>query len=165
MGEKYRTNPFFNGVSSFKTAFPDLADALIEWRERKGPEDPKPGDLKKTGFRRGNLTQGVLACSNPTCHEGGYEVDRLIAVMLSLGETERSGTLLCSGREVAEEVRRGPIRCTHRMEYTVTLTPKAEERRPETRKEPPKDARTENKGRARRGRHRPRRQAPAPAGG
>jgi hypothetical protein len=145
MSEKYRNSPFFNGVSTFKTAFPDLQDAVIEWRERRGPEDPKAGDLRKTGFKRGNFTHGVLPCSNPDCHEGGYEVDRLVAYMLSNGEFEREGMLLCSGREVGEEAKRGPVRCPHRIEYKAVLSPRTEEERPKSR---PNN---------RRGRYRPRR--------
>ena len=122
MSTKYRTNPFFNGVSTFKCAFPQLQDALIEWRERQGPDDERAGDLRRTGFRRGNFTQGVLPCSNPDCHEGGYQVDRLIAQMLDLDETEREGVMLCSGREIGDEVRRGPVRCPHRIHYRVSLT-------------------------------------------
>ena len=127
MSEKYRTTSFYNGVSSFKTAFPDVADAVIEWRERRGPEDESPGEMRKTGYRRGNFTQGMLPCSNPACHEGGYQVDRLIAQMLHVGETEREGIMLCSGRETGEEVRRGPVRCPHRIDYRVTLSLKSED--------------------------------------
>ena len=122
MSEKYRTTSFYNGVNTFKTAFPDVADALVEWRERRGPHDESTGDARQTGYRRGNFTQGVLPCSNPDCHEGGYQVDRLIAQMLQVGETEREGVMLCSGREVGEEVRRGPVRCPHRIRYKVTLS-------------------------------------------
>jgi hypothetical protein len=125
VGVKYRTNPFFNGVSSFKAAFPDLIDATIEWREHRGPEDTRGVESRKTGFRRGNFTQGILPCSNPACHEGGYQVDRLIAQMLRDEETERTGVMLCSGREVGEEVRRGPIRCPYRIQYTARLTPRS----------------------------------------
>lgn len=122
MSEKYRITPFFNGVSSFKSAFPALHDALIEWRERQGPEDERAADLRKTGYKRGNFTQGIVSCSNPACHEGGYQLDRLIAEMLALEQTEREGTMLCSGRETGEEVRRGPVRCPHRIEYRASLT-------------------------------------------
>lgn len=127
MSEKYRTNAFFNGVSTFKTAFPDLQDATIEWREKQGPYDERNTDLRKTGYRRGNFTHGLLQCSNPDCHEGGYQVDRLIADMLAVGETEREGILLCTGREVGEEARRGPVRCPHRIAYRATIVPRAAE--------------------------------------
>jgi hypothetical protein len=147
MSEKYRTTPFFNGVSSFKSAFPDLQDATIEWRERRGPEDERQGDLRKTGFRRGNFTQGVLPCSNPDCHEGGYEVDRLVAFMLRNEETERTGMMLCSGREVGEEVKRGPVRCPHRIDYRVSLTVREPDETPKPRQN------------NRRGRWRPRRRS------
>src|SRR5437588_8988170 len=111
MSEKYRTNAFYNGVSTFKAAFPSLTDAQIEWRERHGPEDGSNGDLRKTGFRRGNFTQGMLPCSNSDCHEGGYQIDRLVAEMLALGESERPGKILCSGRENCDDTQRGPVRC------------------------------------------------------
>src|SRR6266536_5923752 len=126
MSEKYRPTPFFNGVSTFKAAFPSLTDALIEWRERRSVEDERPADWRKTGFRRGNFTQGVIPCSNPTCHEGGYEVDRLIAEMLLTGERQREGIMFCSGRELSDETRRGPVRCRQRIEYRVTLSDKDE---------------------------------------
>jgi hypothetical protein len=122
MSTKYRTNAFFNGVSTFKCAFPQLQDALIEWREKQGPEDERAADVRRTGHRRGNFTQGVLPCSNPDCHEGGYQVDRLIAQMLELGEVEREGMMLCSGREIGDEVRRGPVRCPHRIHYRAVLS-------------------------------------------
>jgi hypothetical protein len=148
MSEKYRPTSFFNGVSTFKAAFPSLADALIEWRERRGPEEGPAGDLRKTGARRGNFTQGVLPCSNPACHEGGYQVDRLIAEMVQLGETQREGVMLCSGREVAEEARRGPVRCPYRIEYRVTLTPRTDEG------PPPERRPFQRRGRGRSGRRR-----------
>lgn len=127
MSEKYRINPFYNGVSTFKSAFPELQDAVIDWRERRGPEAERAGELRKTGFRRGNFTQGLIPCSNPGCREGGYQIDRLVAEMLRLGETEREGMLLCSGREAGEEVRRGPVRCPHRIEYRAVLTLRGDE--------------------------------------
>ena len=149
MSTKFRANPFFNGVSSFKAAFPMLSDAVIEWRERRGPEDTKGLDTRKTGFRRGNFTQGLLPCSNPACHEGGYQVDRLIDAMLRDGESEKQGMMLCTGREVGEEVRRGPIRCPYRIDYTVRLSSRDEEEPAAPRKPPPQ----------RRGRQRPRRRS------
>jgi hypothetical protein len=149
MSEKYRTNPFFNGVSSFKTAFPILSDAQIEWRERRGPQDALTGDVRKIGFKRGNFTQGILPCSNPECHEGGYEVDRLVAAMLREQELERQGVLLCSGREVGGETRRGPTRCPHRIEYKTTLALRTSENAVPAEERPPRRPfRRRNRGRA-----------------
>jgi hypothetical protein len=148
MSEKYRTNPFFNGVSTFKSAFPDLADAVIEWRELRGPDDERAGDLRRTGFRRGNFTQGIFPCSNPVCHEGGYQADRLIADMLVLGEAEREGVMLCSGRETAEEVRRGPVRCPHRIVFKASLSVRAEDGEP-AREERREDRHARGRGRTR----------------
>jgi hypothetical protein len=141
MSEKYRITAFFNGVNTFKSAFPEVQDAVVEWREKRGPDDEKGLDLRKTGFRRGNFTQGVVPCSNPVCHEGGYQLDRLVSAMLAEGETQREGVMLCSGREVAEEVRRGPVRCSYRIAYRATLQVRTEkesrrEGRPEGNRRP-----------------------------
>jgi hypothetical protein len=152
MSQKYRTNPFFNGVSTFKSAFPDLQDALVEWREKLGPDDERNTDVRKTGYRRGNFTHGVVPCSNPDCHEGGYQLDRLVAQMLSQGETEREGVLLCSGREVGDEVRRGPVRCPHRIHFRATLIPRTDDE-PQTPKPPSGQQRRRNRGRGQRRRH------------
>jgi|SRR5579875_3888145 len=142
MSEKYRVNAFFNGVSNFKAAFPDLSDALVEWRELRGPDDDRPGDVRKTGYRRGNFTQGMLLCSNPACHEGGYQIDRVIADMIEQGELEREGTLLCAGREMGDETRRGPIRCPYRVQYKIIIS---------TREEPEKPKRFRRRRRSNRG--------------
>ena len=130
MSDKFRLTNFYNGLNHFKTAFPQLSDALIEWRELKGPEDESKAEPRKTGYRRGNFTYGMIPCSNPACHEGGYEIDKLIAYMLRTEEMERQGTLLCVGREIGDEVRRGPVRCPHRIEYKATLSTRTEEDRP-----------------------------------
>jgi hypothetical protein len=138
MSTKYRPNPFYNGVSTFKSAFPQLQDALVEWREKRGPEDERAGDVRRTGHRRGNFTAGVLPCSNPECHEGGYQIDRLIAQMLEQGESEREGVMLCSGREIGDEVRRGPVRCPHRIHYRVVLTARGQDEPPQPRPPQPR---------------------------
>ncbi|HLJ67342.1 MAG TPA: hypothetical protein VKX16_08280 [Chloroflexota bacterium] len=150
MSEKFRVTPFFNGVGSFKSAFPELADAQIEWRELQGVDDERPVDLRKTGYRRGNFTQGVLPCSNPDCHEGGYQLDRLVADMLRLGETSRQGIMLCSGREVGEEVRRGPVRCPHRIAYTAQISLRSEDQGPDPDRAAPSGRRShQRRGRGR----------------
>jgi len=120
---RFRTSAFYNGLGSFKTAFPTLHDALIEWEELNGPEDKaKSGRRRKMGFRRGNFNRGLIQCGNDHCWEGGYQVDRLIEEMMSLGQSERQGTLYCSGRELRDETRRGPTRCRRRIRYKVTLS-------------------------------------------
>lgn len=151
MSQKHRPNAFYNGVSSFKSAFPDVSDAVVEWRERRGPDDAKPGDTRKTGFRRGNFTEGVLPCSNPNCHEGGYEVDKLVATMLREGEAEREGIMLCSGREMGDEMRRGPIRCPHRIEYKAAISLRtAEDTEPERSRRRPQNRRARGRPQRRR---------------
>lgn len=119
---RFRTAAFFNGLGSFKAAFPTLFDALVEWEELSGPdEQPRNRNRRKMGFRRGNFNRGLISCGNDRCWEGGYQVDRLIEEMLSLDENERQGTLYCSGRELGEESRRAS-RCRHRIAYRVVLS-------------------------------------------
>ncbi|MGH2447300.1 MAG: hypothetical protein ACRDFS_01655, partial [Chloroflexota bacterium] len=108
-----------------------------DWRERSDPEDAKKADNRKTSFRRGNFQKGILPCSSPACREGGYQVDRLIAEMLSRDELEYEGIMLCAGREVAEDGRRGPLRCPHRIELRVRLERKpAEEQEAKPKRRP-----------------------------
>ena|SRR5579862_3371413 len=125
---RFRTSAFYNGVGSFKAAFPSLFDALIEWEELvTSDEAPRNRNRRKMGFRRGNFNRGLIPCSDNACREGGYQVDRLIEEMLSLDETERSGVLYCSGRRLAEESQRAS-RCTHRISYRMTLTKRRDKR-------------------------------------
>ena len=119
---RYRTAAFFNGLGSFKAAFPTLYDALIDWEELKGPDDaPRGRNRGKMGFRRGNFNRGLIPCSGKDCREGGYQVDRLIEQMIAAGDNERKGTMYCSGRELIEDSHRS-ARCRHRINYHVTLT-------------------------------------------
>lgn len=120
---RFRTAAFYNGLGSFKAAFPTLYDALVEWEELNGPDDsPRSRKSRKMGYRRGNFNRGLIPCGNDECWEGGYQIDRLIDEMLSMGETDRRGILYCSGRELPEEGRRNPGRCRHRISYHMTLS-------------------------------------------
>ena len=120
---RFRTSAFYNGLGSFKAAFPTLYDALIEWEELNGPDDKrKTRNKRKMGFRRGNFNRGLISCGNEKCWEGGYQVDRLIVEMMSLGQNERQGTIYCSGRELGDETRRSPSRCRHRIHYKATVS-------------------------------------------
>lgn len=120
---RFRTSPFYNGLGSFKAAFPSLYDALIEWDELKGPDDTaKSRNRRKMGFRRGNFSRGLIQCGNEKCWEGGYPVDRLIEEMLSLDESDRQGVIYCGGRELGDETRRSPARCRNRISYKMTLS-------------------------------------------
>ncbi|HZT97342.1 MAG TPA: hypothetical protein VFB34_10975 [Chloroflexota bacterium] len=125
---RFRTAAFYNGLGSFKAAFPELYDALIEWEELRGPEDkPRNRNRRKMGFRRGNFNRGLILCSNDKCWEGGYQVDRLIEEMLQEDQNERKGILYCCGRELEEEARRA-TRCRHRIHYRVTLSKRNQRR-------------------------------------
>lgn len=119
---RFRTSSFYNGFGSFKAAFPTLFDASIDWQESKGPDDtPSTRNRRKMGFRTGNFNRGLVNCGNTHCWEGGYQVDRLIEEMIQLGETEREGTLYCSGRELTEEAHRA-TRCRNRISYAIRLS-------------------------------------------
>jgi hypothetical protein len=126
---RFRTSAFYNGLGSFKAAFPTLYDALVEWEELKGPDEKaRNRNRRKMGFRRGNFNRGLIHCGNDYCWEGGYQVDRLIEEMISLGQSDRQGTLYCSGRELGEDSRRA-TRCRHRIAYKVALSQRQPGRR------------------------------------
>jgi len=125
---RFRTAAFYNGFGSFKAAFPSLFDAQIEWEELRGPDDqPRKRSRRKMGYRRGNFNRGLIPCGNEMCWEGGYQIDRLIEELLRLDETDRSGTLYCSGRELGEDSHRA-TRCSHRIQYRITLSKRHDRR-------------------------------------
>ncbi len=120
---RFRTSAFYNGLGSFKAAFPTLFDAMVEWEELNGPDDPGKGrNRRKMGHRRGNFNRGLISCGNADCWEGGYPIDRVIDDMVANEENARDGVLYCGGRELPEEGKRQATRCRRRIRYRVTLS-------------------------------------------
>ncbi len=116
----------------FNEAFPTLEDILFEYvvYDYGCLQTDGHGD---SGKRRFNLRQrgGLLACRNPRCYRGGYELDQEVFTMLREGVTEKEVTLSCPGDEGTTKTRRGRT-CSYSVEGKLTLIlRKAESASPE----------------------------------
>ena len=82
----------------FAEAFPELADAVLEW-------EAWTRDLVNAGSSLGRFTMGVSAgyfqgwirCHHPECHEGGFEIQRILDEMVLERQEVREGILVCAG--------------------------------------------------------------------
>ena len=90
-----RDRRLFSELTTFEDAFPQLADAVVEYRE----EGKGASGTSGRGAAGDETLEGLIPCSNPGCRSGGFEVDRLFHEMLEKGETRREGVLACPGSE------------------------------------------------------------------
>jgi hypothetical protein len=89
-----RDRRLFSELATFEEAFPQLDDALVEYRE-EGKGTTAAGRVTA----RDDSLEGLITCSNPTCRSGGFEVDRVFHEMIASGESRREGVLACPGVE------------------------------------------------------------------
>ena len=90
-----RDRRLFSELTTFEDAFPQLVDAVMEYREEgKGAT----GATGRAAASDDSL-EGLIPCSNHGCRSGGFEVDLLFHEMLEKGETQREGVLACPGTE------------------------------------------------------------------
>ncbi len=105
--------------------FPELQEMILEWEEYppSGESSPPVTDVFPHSMRgAGGRFEGVLACPNPLCRGGGFEVDFLVESMISERLQERTGLLVCIGweREQGSRMERTP--CTSAIRYRFRLT-------------------------------------------
>lgn len=90
-----RDRRLFSELTTFEDAFPQLEDAVVEYREEgKGAT----GGTGRAAASDESL-EGLIPCSNPGCRSGGFEVDLLFHEMIQAGEVQREGVLACPGSE------------------------------------------------------------------
>jgi hypothetical protein len=105
-------------------AFPGLKELSIEWGEYvPRPDDPAPenGALPHSLRASGGTVDRLLACPNPLCRGGGFEIGFLVDSMIRERVEERIGVLVCIGWEAddAGSTERSP--CTRAIRYRVRL--------------------------------------------
>ena len=107
--------------ASFEEVFPELEDASLEWQEtvlaRQGIR-ADVGEWNQLTYR-GGLLHGPFPCSNPTCREGGFELEHLIGSMIQAAETAKEGIAVCVGWEAEPGPERQP--CVHYASYRIAL--------------------------------------------
>jgi len=106
----------------FEEAFPDLEDAEVEWQKLDVEGLPVTGEVKRMHYKAG-VFQGVIPCDNPSCHGGGFEIERVMDRMFQSRETERAGILVCPGWEGGEKP------CVGSISYRIKLVYKRVQRR------------------------------------
>jgi len=105
----------------FEEAFPDLEDAEVEWQGLDLEGLPLTDEVQRMHYKSG-VFQGVIHCDNPSCQEGGFEVERVIDRMFQAGEVEQAGIIVCPGWE-------GEGRpCVRSISYRIKLVYKTVQR-------------------------------------
>jgi hypothetical protein len=100
--------------------FPELADAAAAW----GPA-PGPGPGQEMRHTAGTW-QPLIACDNPACRGGGFDLASVVERMVSFRETEKAGILVCSGWEgdAAPDAGEGTP-CVRTIRYRLALAYRA----------------------------------------
>ena len=107
----------------FATTYPQLADALIEWEEEGTTLSGRPTQVRpglRMSVEEGSF-QGTIGCEKPGCTEGGFEVDRIVQLMVQGGAEERRGLLVCGGWRQGAGGEQDPP-CVNAIRYRIRLT-------------------------------------------
>jgi len=99
--------------------FPGLKDLQIEWEECLSSEEGSravTGALAHSIRGTGGKVVPVLACPNPRCQGGGFEVGFLVESMASERAEQRTGVLVCVGWEGGAGSREA-LPCTRAIRY------------------------------------------------
>lgn len=97
---------------------------MFEWREYAHFHERSPSG---TGVFPHSMSagtggfEGVLACSNPRCQAGGFELDFLVESMISDQVKERSGVLVCIGWEREQDSGSQGSPCTRAISYRMRI--------------------------------------------
>lgn len=104
--------------------FPELKDLRIEWEECLPSEEGSQavtGALVHSIREADGKVEPVLACPNPRCRGGGFEVGFLVESMTSERIEERTGMLVCVGWEGTAGSRE-KLPCTRAIRYRIRLS-------------------------------------------
>ncbi len=117
-----REHRLFSELATFEDAFPSLSSAMVEYRE-DGPGSQ--GGTRVADSSDGTL-DGLIACGNPGCKQGGYEIDLILHAMIEGRETSHEGTLACAGTERVGTIVTDPTEVTRDF-FTNRLEPEVEQ--------------------------------------
>ena len=103
---------------------PALTDLRIEWEECLPSEEGSravTGALAHSIREADGKVEPILACLNPRCRGGGFEVGFLVESMTSERIEERTGVLVCVGLEGTARSREA-LPCTRAIRYRIRLS-------------------------------------------
>jgi len=120
------SNRFFVDMAkTFEETYPELEDALVEWKE-SGNNTDRPDFLSKNKDQKFNSRFSIkenhgtlISCSNTLCKKGGFQLGFVIHEMIRKKETEREGFIPCEGYEPMG--RGNKRRCLNSISYRITL--------------------------------------------
>ena len=113
------SKPFLGTVSSFREAYPDVKSIRLEGQEL--------GDLA-SGMDRRNVhytesdIPGSIACGNPRCQQGGYDLNALVMTLTGSRDTSYEIDWSCDGHEGTPKGRRIGDPCMNSIRATITIT-------------------------------------------
>lgn len=104
---------------------PHVQEAILEWEEYLSLRDNSPegsGAFTHSVRAAGGTFKEELACPNPRCRGGGFEVANLLESMLSDRLTAKTGLLVCTGweRTMGNDMEGSP--CTKAIRYRIRLS-------------------------------------------
>lgn len=105
--------------------FPKLKDGTLEWQElSRSTDDQDAGaSVFQCSMRlSGASVEPVLACPNPRCRDGGFEVGFVVESMVSETAEEKLGVLVCIGWEREGDSRESRSPCTRAIRYRMRLS-------------------------------------------
>lgn len=106
--------PFLARAGTFDEAFPSLKDALLKYEEHDydGTSRSSVHSLRDDGRK--------LRCRNPKCHDGGYDIQQEVQLMLLTGEISKKLERHCPGWETRPKHSIGDD-CTRRISGVLEL--------------------------------------------
>jgi len=103
-------------------AFPQLEEALIEYRETGDGVFEKHPYIDPTVYTKPHqVREPLMRCSNPRCERGGYEIDREILNMTLSKAVHREFVLHCPGEEGSPKGRKKGQSCMNMLHVRLTL--------------------------------------------
>lgn len=117
-----RKNHLFGYTDSFAKAFPQLEEALIEYRETGDGVHENRLYVDPSVFTKPEqINEPIMRCSNPRCERGGYEIDREIEKMTYSKALYSEFVLQCPGDEGSPKGRRKGAECMNALHVRLTL--------------------------------------------
>ena len=100
--------------------FSELVDAAAVWASMG--EGGAAGPAQEMAHGAGNW-RSRLACGNPACRGGGFDLGSVVEGMISFREAEKAGLLVCEGWEggLSGEPAAGTP-CVRAIHYRLRLT-------------------------------------------
>ncbi|MDD5589084.1 MAG: hypothetical protein PHP92_03470 [Candidatus Nanoarchaeia archaeon] len=123
MGEPMdRSGRIFASRGTFDEVFPNFEDVIIDVTESgDGLFYPGIGSDNKSRKHSVKERGGLIGCSNPSCKQGGFEMDFIIHNMVRKNETTRIDSMFCAGWEGSKKLRYKHNKCMNKIDYKITI--------------------------------------------